>query len=372
MRVLLVDDEKMALEVLERQLMQIEGIQITGKYTDPGKALDKFRAEGADIVFLDLELGGMHGLSLAQEMLNASEAPEVIFVTAYSQYAVDAYEMDAIDYLLKPVTVQRLQKAIQKVEERRKIKSIRKEQRKTQKPEICIRSFGTFQVYIGKESAPMRWRTKKVKEMFCFLWMNKEQPVNKYRIMEELWPEAALDKGTALLHTTVYQLRKAMKELGFGDGLQYMNDQYVLTMPIKSDLEELKQLLEENSPGPEEMKRILSLYEGDLLEQDEYGWCNYERQLIKNSYLNCLQKYIEKNPYKSQNDILESCLLKLFRMDVYSERHVMLLMDYYAGIGNTKALIETYEYYSSILREELGLMPSRRIVELYRRYLKRE
>ncbi len=374
MRVFLVDDEELALEVLERILKQIEDVQVVGKYTDSQKAFDKLETENVDAVFLDLEMGGLSGLDFARKLLHKEEAPEVIFVTAYAQYAVDAFEVDALDYLLKPITISRLKKSIQRVEEKLKIKSITRTQVAAGKTNIYIQSLKEFQMFKGeKESAaPMRWRTKKVKEMFCYLWLNNEKPVNKYRILEELWAEAPLDKSTVLLHTTVYQLRKAIKELGYDDGLQYMNDQYILTLPMKSDLEELKILLREPEPSTEQMRRLLSIYEGDLLEQDEYDWCLYERQNLRSAYLNYLQKYIDKNSDNSKNGIMESCLQKLFRMDVYNEKYVFLLMKYYADNGNGKGVMEVYEYYSKVIREDLGLIPSRKVIEMYRKYLKRE
>ncbi len=371
MKVLLVDDEEIALEVLERMLRQIDNVEILGKYTEPEKALVRLKTEGADAVFLDFEMGGRHGLQFAQELLNMDSSPEVIFVTAYSQYAVDAFEVDALDYLVKPVTMTRLMKAVQKIEERQSLKRIRKSHSTVNEVNIRVHSLGAFQVFAGDEEAmPMRWRTKKVKEMFCYLWMNREQPVNKYRILEELWPEAALDKGTALLHTTVYQLRKVIKELHFEDGLQYINDQYVLALPIKSDLEELEGLLKEPAPSPEQMKRILQLYEGDLLELDEYNWCIYERQSLKNTYLKCLQRYAEKNGDKLHNEIVEKCLQKLFEMDTYNERYAVMLISNYADTGKIKEMVEVYNYYCKVLWEDLGIAPSRKVIELYRKNIK--
>jgi len=373
MRVFLVDDEELALDVLERMLNRIENIQIVGKYMDSQKAFDDLKTESIDVVFLDLEMGGLNGLEFARRLLHKKEAPEVIFVTAYAQYAVEAFEVDALDYLLKPITISRLEKSIQKIEEKLKIKNIARTQIAEGKTNIFIHSLKDFQVFKGdKMSAPpMRWRTKKVKEMFCYLWLNNEKPVNKYRILEELWADAPLDKSTVLLHTTVYQLRKAIKELGYEEGLQYMNDQYILTIPMKSDLEELKTLLREPEPTPEQMGRLLTIYEGDLLEHDEYDWCIYERQHLRNAYLNYLEKYIDKNLNTLKSEVMESCLQKLLRLDVYNEKYVFLLMEYYADNGNGKGVIKVYQFYSKVLREELGLKPSSRILEIYNRFLKK-
>lgn len=371
MKVLLVDDEEIALEVLERMLCQIDNVEILGKYTDPEKALVRLKTEGADAVFLDFEMGGRHGLQFAQELLNMDSSPEVIFVTAYSQYAVDAFEVDALDYLVKPVTLTRLMKAVQKIEERQSLKQIQKVRSNSNKTNIYIRSLGSFQMFSGEEAAiPVRWRTKKVKEMFCYLWLNKKNPVNKYRLLEDLWPEVTLDKGTALLHTTIYQSRKALKELGFEEGIDYINDNYILTLPLKSDLEELRGILKESRPTEEQIRRLILLYQGDLLEHEEYSWCIYEQQNLRKLYLDCLQRYIDQNTGRAWNNIMESCLLKLVQMDSYNEQFVLLLLSYYGDMDNISGLIETYEHYSKVLKEELGIMPSRKVIGTYRKYIK--
>lgn len=373
MKVVIVDDEELALEVMERLLNQIGGVQIIGKYTDPFKALEVLSVAEVDAVFLDLEMGGFHGLQFTQELFRRNIQTEVIFITAYSQYAVEAFEMDALDYLLKPVTSGRLKKTLEKLEVRIWMKERKRIPAAEQPAGLYVHSLGAFQLCRGEYDArtTARWRTKKVKEMFCYLWLNNKQPVNKHRILEELWPEVTLDKGTALLHTTVYQLRKTLKELGCEDGVEYMNDNYILTLPQKSDLEEVRYILKIPGPTDEQIKRLITLYQGDLLEQEEYGWCFYEQQNLRKLYLEYLQKYTVQNMGRNRNSIIESCLLKIVQMDPYNEQFVILLLSYYGNISNTTALTGAYNHYCMTLKEELDLMPSRKVIETYRKYIKK-
>ncbi|HHV11762.1 MAG TPA: response regulator [Clostridiales bacterium] len=373
MNVLLVDDEELALEVLERMLMKLEDIQICGKYVDAEQALKRLECDDIDVVFLDLEMGGMHGLRFSEELLNMDIATEIVFVTAHSQYAVDAFGFGAVDYLLKPVAMDRLLKTVKKLKDRQELKKLKESHDGHQPSCLLLRSFGTLRVYETDEEAalPIKWRTKKVKELFCYLWQNSARPAGKYQIMEELWPETEPDKGGTLLHTTVYQLRKALKELGFENGIQFRNEQYQLAVPIKSDLEELQRLLEESDPLTKDIKRLLELYEGDYLEQEEYLWSIHVQQALRNTYLKCLKKYVDRNMgRKSRNTLLESCLQKLVHLDPYNEEYARMLMSYYSGEGNAREAVKVYERYYRSVKEELGLNPSRKIVELYGELIK--
>lgn len=368
MNVILVDDEALALEVLERLLLKIDDIHICGKYTDAKKALLWLENSNIDVVFLDLEMGGIHGLEFAEELISRNISTEIVFVTAYTRYAIDAFEVAAADYLLKPVSPDRLSKTVKRLKERMELKKSSEIHDSSGAASLFIRSLGTLLVYAkdGETLLTIKWRTKKVKELFCYLWQNNERPMNKYVIMEELWPEIEIDRGGALLHTTVYQLRKVMKELGCESGIQFVNNHYRLEIPLQSDLEELQGLLEVEEPNATIIGRLLELYEGDYLEKEEYTWSIYRQQTIRNAYLKYLKQYLEKNiNQKSRSILLENCLHKMIQIDQYNEEYIYLLLTHYAEVGNVKGVIKLYEEHYKNMREELGINPSRNVVEFY-------
>ena len=110
LRAFLIDDEELALKRLARMLAETGRVEVTGISTDPITALREF--EG-DLLFLDIEMPGMSGF----EFLQALQAePLVVFTTAYHQYALQAFEVNSIDYLLKPVEPQHLERALNKIE----------------------------------------------------------------------------------------------------------------------------------------------------------------------------------------------------------------------------------------------------------------
>jgi two-component system LytT family response regulator len=116
LRAYLVDDEPLAIERLTRLLAPIEGLTIAGSANDPARALEFLAGdEGAaiDVLFLDIQMPGMNGFELLSRL---AEQPFVIFTTAYDQYALQAFEVNSIDYLLKPVDTEQLMRAVHKLE----------------------------------------------------------------------------------------------------------------------------------------------------------------------------------------------------------------------------------------------------------------
>jgi two-component system LytT family response regulator len=112
-RAWLIDDEKLALKRLTRMLEQTGKVEVLGATSDPETALAGIREANPDALFLDIEMPGLNGF----EMLNRLERkPLVVFTTAYDQYAVKAFEANGIDYLLKPVSPDSLDRAISKLE----------------------------------------------------------------------------------------------------------------------------------------------------------------------------------------------------------------------------------------------------------------
>ena len=119
LRVLVVDDEHLAREELCFQLNQVGDIEIVGQATNGPEALAAADELEPDVVFLDVQMPGLTGFEVARSLLErADDAPVVVFVTAYDQHALEAFEVNAVDYLLKPVDPGRLQEALARVRRR--------------------------------------------------------------------------------------------------------------------------------------------------------------------------------------------------------------------------------------------------------------
>jgi two-component system LytT family response regulator len=114
LRAILIDDERSSLQSLTYELnAYCPDVEVIAAYKDPGEGLDRVRKAEFDLLFLDIEMPGMNGFDLLQQMPEMHFA--VIFVTAYDQFAIKAFEFNAIDYLLKPVRKEKLIQSVQRV-----------------------------------------------------------------------------------------------------------------------------------------------------------------------------------------------------------------------------------------------------------------
>ena len=114
MRTLIVDDESPARERLKRLLADVEGVEIIGEAESGTQAVEMIEREKPDLVLLDIQMPGLDGFEVIEAL---ADPPPVIFVTAYDEYAIRAFEVNALDYLLKPFSRERLEKAIRRAQE---------------------------------------------------------------------------------------------------------------------------------------------------------------------------------------------------------------------------------------------------------------
>lgn len=111
MTCIIIDDEPLAREGLQSQIEELSQLQILGKFSSALTAMDFLKIHSVDLIFLDIQMPKVTGFEFAEQV---SKETLIIFTTAYSQYALKSYEFDAIDYLLKPIDKNRLEKAIKK------------------------------------------------------------------------------------------------------------------------------------------------------------------------------------------------------------------------------------------------------------------
>jgi len=118
LRAVLVDDERLAREELGFLLGQIAGVEIIGQAADGLEAVETIDRLQPDLVFLDVQMPGLTGFEVARRLLEADAGAHIVFVTAFDQHAIEAFEVNAVDYLLKPVDPSRLDTAVQRARRR--------------------------------------------------------------------------------------------------------------------------------------------------------------------------------------------------------------------------------------------------------------
>jgi two-component system response regulator AlgR len=117
-RFLIVDDEPLALERLQILLGRLDGVAVAGTAGEGAAALEMFGKVSPDAVLLDIAMPGMDGIDVARALARLPRPPVVIFVTAFDTFAVAAFDIDAVDYVMKPVSAERLARAVERARER--------------------------------------------------------------------------------------------------------------------------------------------------------------------------------------------------------------------------------------------------------------
>ena len=119
-----VDDEPLALELLEDNISKLPYLQLVGTCNNPLEAMKILQKEKVDLMFLDIQMPGLTGLQFIQSL---SEKPMIILITAYEKYALEGFNLDVVDYLVKPVSLDRFIKACNKAQELFQLKNSKKE-----------------------------------------------------------------------------------------------------------------------------------------------------------------------------------------------------------------------------------------------------
>lgn len=113
MKCVIIDDEPLAIEIIETYLQKIDNKEIIGKFTNPVKALAFLTNHTVDLVFLDIQMPNLTGIDLVKSI---KKLPQFIFTTAYPQYALEGFDLNATDYLVKPIPFPRFLQAVSKAE----------------------------------------------------------------------------------------------------------------------------------------------------------------------------------------------------------------------------------------------------------------
>lgn len=111
-RIAIVEDEPIAQEILTKYIKKSDNLRLTGTYKNALEAIDNLSQNQVDLILLDIEMPGMNGLSMLKQLKNP---PKVIITTAYREYALEGFELNVVDYLLKPISLERFSHAINRL-----------------------------------------------------------------------------------------------------------------------------------------------------------------------------------------------------------------------------------------------------------------
>lgn len=304
----LVDDEILVLNLLEKVIGQREDINIIKKYTDPEKALAEIPELKSDLVFLDIDMPGLNGIELGTKLLETvdNKKMEIVFVTAYDQYAIHAFKINAIHYILKPVDSNSIDEVMERIYDKRKITKPKND------GNAEIKVFGNMQLNLNGKKVDIL--TSKIEELLALLIINRENGVSKWSIIDALWEEASMEKSQQNLYTMIFRLKKKLRDAGIDIELKYKNSIYTLDLKdTYCDLKEfdcfIKKGLNICKENIKEFEKMIYMYRGDLLMENDYPWCVFDREKYYQHFLNIaisLAAYYTKN---SEKNLLERLYL---------------------------------------------------------------
>ncbi|NHN31773.1 response regulator [Paenibacillus agricola] len=373
MKAILIDDEKPALQHLERLLQREPDIQITGKFNTARDALQYLAHEKVDVVFLDIGMPEINGLVAAEYIQQIDSHIRIVYITAYAEYAVDAFELHALDYLLKPVHPIRFTKTLERIRQSLASPAI-SATRVVSKPFPSILMFMrlSFSDSLDPERR-IKWRTLKSKELFAFLLHQQGEWVAKDLLLEMLWPHFTYDKAMVHMHTSVYQIRKLIKEYSLPAVLEFSMESYRLTgKGAATDADQFEQALvsfsearEVDEGSRQRADLALKLYKGHYLEENDYQWAKPKRDHLLRLYIDASLRTAEYELNTGRERQAVDRLKEALEKDPYSEELVRLLMVGFTKLGDYKTLHSHYAAFVQLLATELEVVPQQETQQCY-------
>ena len=252
MKILLVDDEQLQLIRLENACKKVLPNAEFFPYTNPVKAFEENENNNIDLAFLDIEMPGINGIQLAKKMKKNNPKIKIIFVTAYHEYALNAYKVHASGYITKPVNENKIQEEIDELGNVIELKPSKK---------LQIKCFGNFEVFHNGE--PVKFSYKKSKEAFAYLVDREGSAINVNELNAILWEE----DHPSYLRNLIADIQSTLKSIGAEDiFIKRHNECYIDVNKVDCDAYEYKK------DNPDAVR----MYRGEYMIQ--YSWPFFEEE----------------------------------------------------------------------------------------------
>ncbi|MFX3617727.1 MAG: response regulator [Sporolactobacillus sp.] len=350
MKAIIVDDEELACNQL-RKLLQDTGVfREISTYLDPVQALKEAGSSPVDAAFLDIEMPEVSGIDLAEALQNLNEKIQIVFATAFNEFAIQAFELNAVDYLLKPIMKSRLEKTVARLLKYWETAQIEEDTGER----LGIECLDNLQFYrmVGNQKVyiPVKWRTSKAREVYAYLLNQHDRCISKDIIIERFWSGIDPVKANTQLYTTIYQIRKMMERLPFHHHIVKNDVGYTLNIAdtkIDSEVweQELKRLPKLTSATFNRHLHLFQTYKNHYLVEYGYLWAESERIRLAQLWLNhayfLIDFLIKQKRYEEAIDICHG----INRIEPEDERTMKYLLKLYNKTGNVDGAIRIYGRY---------------------------
>lgn len=367
-KVLLVDDEILNLRYLKSIIEKIDGIEIIGSFTQPLQAIEFMDKTKVDIAFLDIELPDMNGIELALNLQNIQSGIEIVFVTAYSHYAIEAFNLHALHYLLKPIKTEQV---ISLIEHFKRIQSHTKNTYMNYNAKVVY--FDYFKL-INSNREEIKWPTKKTAELCAYFLLHAGQRIPKYKIIEDLWPEVDEEKASQNFHITLYRLRNIISNEKLSikiDAIRGSNEGYIcISNRIESDLDEFSQIFNsKDSINMDEVYYFFKTINGGFLEHNYFAWSERYQHEVETQMINRTHQWIREIEGENRDKAIEiaQTVLKIYSTD---ESLIMHYFNLLMRKGEMYQILHAFENYKRLLKQEYNIYPSNEINEFVKKIIR--
>lgn len=375
-KAIIVDDEPLALNLLKKQLSLINNVDIVETFNSFNLLENNELIHQIDVAFLDIEMPGLSGIALAEQMVEVNPHLLIVFVTAFNQYAVEAFEMNALDYLLKPVDQKRLQKTLSRIEGQI---THRKPDTLPSNETLYVNLCRELKITTANSNQPLgkiRWRTQKTQELFIYLLYHMGETVPKPKLAELLWPDYNQERAFSQLYTAIYNIRRALVAYNNHFKIESVYEGYTLTgKNVVIDIIEwenrVKSLPPLTSTTIADYEAAMNLYTGPFLEIYEYSWSGPEQFRLGLLWLDFAKQIADF--YKTENSIEKAIMWYEKICDFLPEdEHANLsIMKLHASLGYGILVDYQYSQYKRAT-EELQLPIDTEIKKWYDTYNERK
>lgn len=367
MKVLLVDDDKASLMITRRLLSGIPEVEIVGSFQSTMEAFHFIVNNKVDIIFTDIIMPDENGLDFAGRVIREIKDIVIIFLTAYKEFALEAYELHAFDYILKPIDRIKLETSIRLACE--KLVFLQSEKPLTSVSKLVVNTLGNLDVH-GQNNEVVHFKSSKSMELLFYLLIKKGRTISKWKIIEDLFGGMLPRNAETYLNTTIYKLRKSLEPHGMrgvivSNGESYRidtKDIYVDFMDFENNASVYHDIHADNL---EDILKTEKLFYGELFEDRDYDWCLIDKERISELYVSFAKKIVW---YLIDNGLLSAVLPiahKIISINEFDEEANCILMRIYAFRKDKIQLERQFIQYTDMLDKELGIGPSENITKLY-------
>lgn len=225
MKVICVDDEVLLLNRLVRVCGEIDAFSEVRGFDKSREALAYVEGGGTpDVAFLDVDMPYLNGIELAKKIKEICPTAAIVFTTAFSQYALDAYNVPALGYLLKPIRKEAILKLLDQLALYR---GAAREEKEKEKGKVKIRTFGNFEVLVGDR--PIVFKRDKAREILAYIVDRMGTGATRPEIAAILWEDAPYDRThQSNLNVYIGELKRALREAGAEDILLSLGGRFLI------------------------------------------------------------------------------------------------------------------------------------------------